>query len=85
MMVDLVHVQTRNGIRLDGTWRKPALEQASQLGVDVVILHHGVGGDFYSPGMFEQYSDALRLAQRSSSLALHTNLWTHAHTTGDVD
>jgi predicted alpha/beta-fold hydrolase len=59
MMVDLVHVQTRNGIRLDGTWRKPALEQASQLGVDVVILHHGVGGDFYSPGMLEQYSDAL--------------------------
>ena len=29
------------------------------LAVDVVILHHGVGGNFYSPGMFEQYSDAL--------------------------
>ena len=23
MIVDLVHVQTRDGIRLDGTWRKP--------------------------------------------------------------
>jgi pimeloyl-ACP methyl ester carboxylesterase len=27
--------------------------------VDVVIFHHGVGGNFYGPGMFEQYSDAL--------------------------
>ena len=59
MMVDLVNVTTRDGIRLDGTWRKPSVQRASQLGVDVVILHHGVGGNFYSPGMFEQYSDAL--------------------------
>jgi pimeloyl-ACP methyl ester carboxylesterase len=59
MIVDLVHVQTRDGIRLDGTWRKPLLAQAAQLGVDVVILHHGVGGNFYHPGMFDQYSDAL--------------------------
>src|SRR4029453_16898267 len=59
MMVDLVNVTTRDGIRLDGTWRKPFVQRASQLGVDVVILHHGVGGNFYSPGMFEQYSDAL--------------------------
>jgi len=27
--------------------------------VDVVIFHHGVGGNFYGPGMFDQYSDAL--------------------------
>lgn len=59
MMVDLVNVTTRDGIRLDGTWRKPSVQHASQLGVDVVILHHGVGGNFYSPDMFEQYSDAL--------------------------
>jgi dipeptidyl aminopeptidase/acylaminoacyl peptidase len=59
MMVDLVHITTRDGVRLDGTWRKPPVERASQLGVEVVILHHGVAGNFYSPGMFEQYSDAL--------------------------
>ena len=59
MIVDLVQVTTRDGIRLDGTWRQPPLGHAAQLGVDVVILHHGVGGNFYSPGMFEQYSDAL--------------------------
>jgi pimeloyl-ACP methyl ester carboxylesterase len=59
MLVDLVSAQTRDGVRLDGTFRKPAQEQASQLGVDVVILHHGVGGNFYHPGMFDAYSDAL--------------------------
>jgi pimeloyl-ACP methyl ester carboxylesterase len=59
MMVDLVNIKTRDGVRLDGTWRQPNLENASQLGVDVVIFHHGVGGNFYSPGMFDQYSDAL--------------------------
>jgi pimeloyl-ACP methyl ester carboxylesterase len=59
MIVDLVHVTTHDGVRLDGTWRKHHPEQASQLGVDVVIFHHGVGGNFYGPGMFDQYSDAL--------------------------
>jgi len=59
MLADLVSAQTRDGVRLDGTFRKPAQEQASQLGVDVVILHHGVGGNFYHPGMFDAYSDAL--------------------------
>ena len=59
MLVDLVSVQTQDGVRLDGTFRKPAQEPASQLGVDVVILHHGVGGNFYHPGMFDAFSDAL--------------------------
>ena len=38
MMVDLVNVTTRDGIRLDGTWRMPSVQRASQLGVDVVIV-----------------------------------------------
>lgn len=59
MMVDLVNVKTRDGIRLDGTFREPSQQHDSRLGVDVVILHHGVGGNFYNPGMFDQYSDAL--------------------------
>ena len=59
MIVDLVNVETRDGIRLDGIWRKPSPENASQLGIDMVILHHGIGGNFYGPGMFDEYSDAL--------------------------
>ena len=59
MQVELVNVTTSDGVRLDGTWRKPSPENASKLGVDLVILHHGVGGNFYGAGMFEEYSDAL--------------------------
>jgi dienelactone hydrolase len=59
MVVDLVNVTTRDGIRLDGVFRVPSRQNTSRLGVDVVILHHGVGGNFYNPGMFDQYSDAL--------------------------
>ncbi len=59
MIVDLVNVRTRDGVRLDGIWRQPSQEKNSQLGVDVVILHHGVAGNFYHPGMFEEYSEAL--------------------------
>jgi hypothetical protein len=46
MMVDVANVTTRDGIRLDGTWRMPSGQRASQRGVDVVLLHHGVGGNF---------------------------------------
>jgi pimeloyl-ACP methyl ester carboxylesterase len=59
MIVDLVNVKTRDGVRLDGIFREPSQKKASRLAVDVVILHHGVGGNFYNPGMFDQYSDAL--------------------------
>lgn len=58
MKVDLVDVKTRDGVRLDGILREPA-STPSRLGVDIVILHHGVGGNFYDPGMFAGYSDAL--------------------------
>jgi len=59
MLVDLVNVKTRDGLRLDGTLREPSRKNAAQLGVDVIIFQHGVGGNFYNPGMFDQYSDAL--------------------------
>ena len=70
MIVDLVHVQTQDGVRLDGIWRQPSQPNASQLRVDVVILHHGVGGNFYQPGMFDEYSDAL-LAQGCAVLRVN--------------
>jgi hypothetical protein len=70
MIVDLVSIQTQDGVRLGGSWRKPIQGQASQLGVDVVILHHGVAGNFYHPGMFDDYSDAI-LAQGCAVLRVN--------------
>ncbi|PKB82377.1 MAG: hypothetical protein BZY88_04715 [SAR202 cluster bacterium Io17-Chloro-G9] len=59
MNVELVNVTTRDGLRLDGLWRKPDAGISSRLGVDLVVLHHGVGGNFYGAGMFEGFSEAL--------------------------
>jgi len=59
MLVDLVHVETCDGVRLDGTLRRASDDVENKLGVDIVILHHGVTGNFYNPGMFDQYSDAI--------------------------
>jgi hypothetical protein len=42
MMVDLVNVTTRDGIRLDGTWRKPPLDSmtfATIPGADHAYTH----------------------------------------------
>ena len=57
MNVDLVKVQTKDGLRLDGFLRSPAGSSASQLSVDVLIMLHGVGGNFYGPGLFDEMAD----------------------------
>lgn len=54
MNVNLVNVMTQDRVRLDGIWWKPAAENESQHGVDVVLLMHGVGGNFNGAGMFEE-------------------------------
>ncbi len=59
MLVDLVHVETEDGIRLDGTLRRPTAETVSTWGVDAMILHHGVGENFYQPSLFDDYCDPL--------------------------
>jgi dienelactone hydrolase len=45
--VDLVSVETDDGVLLDGVLRRPASNSAARLGVDLVICHHGAGGNFY--------------------------------------
>ncbi len=57
--VELVRVATRDGVALAGMLRKPKEEGASRLGVDLVLLMHGSAGNFYSHGMFSQYTAAL--------------------------
>lgn len=47
MLVDLVQIQTRDGVRLDGAWREPGVSQ-SDLAIDALCLIHGTGSNFYS-------------------------------------
>lgn len=53
MQADLVHVETADGVRLDGALRTPAAGRESRLGLDLLICHHGVGGNFYNQYFFD--------------------------------
>jgi pimeloyl-ACP methyl ester carboxylesterase len=47
VLIDLVQVQTRDGIRLDGAWREAAVLN-TELPFDAFCLIHGTGSNFYS-------------------------------------
>jgi hypothetical protein len=57
--VDLIGVDTDDGVRLEAALRRPASNSPAKLGVDLVICHHGVGGNFYRPSVFDAVGDDL--------------------------
>src|SRR5581483_7777117 len=59
MQADLVSVETSDGVRLDGALRRPARATEPQLGLDLVICHHGLGGNFYGASFFQGAGDRL--------------------------
>ena len=62
MNIELERVQTEDGILLHGALRRPTSGEAPQIGSDVVIMHHGVGGNFYNPHFFDAMGDRLLAA-----------------------
>ncbi len=57
--MELARVVTSDNVRLEGLWY-PATGTAKQPGgIDAVIMHHGVGNNFYTPGFFEDSVQAL--------------------------
>lgn len=59
MLIDLVTVKTADNVRLDGMLSRPATGTMPTLGFDVAIMHHGVGGTFYSANFFEHLTHQL--------------------------
>ena len=57
MLVDLVHVITRDGVRLDGVYQAPARLPARH--VDGVLLVHGTGSNFYGSTLFDPLAERL--------------------------
>ena len=55
MSGEIVQVRASDGVRLDGMWRTPEGVGAGSLPVDVMLLHHGVGGNFYGASPFESF------------------------------
>lgn len=52
MLVDLVQVTTRDGVRLDGMLQTP-IERNSAWPVDALCFVHGTGGNFYASTLFD--------------------------------
>src|SRR5687767_3884524 len=59
MVVNIVSVETGDGVHLDGILREPQQRGVPRLGIDAVIFHHGVGGNFYNPSFVNEIGDAL--------------------------
>jgi pimeloyl-ACP methyl ester carboxylesterase len=60
MHVELISVKTSDGVSLEGALRVPDGKAARNgLPVDIVILHHGVGGSFYRPSFHDAIGDEL--------------------------
>jgi len=57
MLVDIVSVQTRDGITLHGSHRGARTGVVSALPIDVLVMHHGVAGNFYGSDLFDDLSD----------------------------
>src|SRR5256885_10306075 len=56
---ELVTTTTSDGVTLAGTLRRPPELHPSTIGVDLMILHHGVGGNFYRSTLFDRLSEHL--------------------------
>jgi dienelactone hydrolase len=59
MLVDLVQVTTRDGLRLDGVFQAPAAGRSPGIPVDAFCLLHGTGGSFYSSTLLEAFAERL--------------------------
>lgn len=59
MLVELVQAQTRDGLRLDGSFQAPGSPARDALGVSAFCLVHGTGGNFYSSTLFDAVAERL--------------------------
>jgi pimeloyl-ACP methyl ester carboxylesterase len=74
MAVEIVSVETEDGLRLDGSLRQPDASRSSSLNFDAAILVHGLGGNFYAPSFFRRLE--VELATRGCA-ALRANTRGH--------
>src|SRR4051794_11268622 len=58
MLVDLVQVTTRDGVRLDGTYQESSAPRGA-IPVDAFCLVHGTGSNFYGSTLFDSFAERL--------------------------
>src|SRR5262245_41486981 len=83
--LELVRVETADGVVLDGALWRP--RRAGALPVDAFLLVHGTGSNFYAPGVLETYAGQA-LAGGVPALAInprgHDGICTNPSRTGSV-
>lgn len=62
MLVDLVRIQTRDGVALDGALQRPAETSPRLAPLDAAILVHGTGSNFYQSTLLELLADRFAAA-----------------------
>ena len=67
--VELVRVETADGLFLDGILLHPT--QTGKLPVDLFLLIHGTGSNFYSPGVLETFAEQA-IAEGTAVLRINT-------------
>ncbi len=70
-MVELVRVNTGDGVKLDGALHLPDESVARQLPVDAVLLVHGTGSNFYASSLIGQLA-TWAVDQGLAALAVNT-------------
>lgn len=58
MKTELCRVTTNDGLQLDGALITPASGPGESSAVDALLLVHGTGGNFYSPGVLETFAQS---------------------------
>src|SRR5215210_7302771 len=74
MAVEIVSVETEDGLRLDGSLRQSDASRSKSLNFDAAILIHGLSGNFYAPSFFSRLE--VELASRGCT-ALRVNTRGH--------
>lgn len=59
-LAELVHVQTEDGLRLDGVQAMNRAQPDHSLGVDSLLCIHGTGSNYYGSTLFNGLTTALR-------------------------
>src|SRR5262249_21592298 len=67
--LELVRIETTDGLVLDGALRRP--RKTGQLPVDAFLLIHGTGSNFYAPGVLETFADQA-VAEGTAVLRVNT-------------
>lgn len=59
MLVELVQITTRDGVRLDGMYQSAPSPTVAEVPLDVVVFVHGTGSNFYGSTLFDQLGERL--------------------------